>query len=122
MSQNISRSQTRLAVDDGKPIVIDVETAQDEVYDALANERRRTVLCVLMRESVPIGLETIARKVTAQELPEGARAETTELLERVRVSLYHTHLPKLADLDLLEFDTERMTVESVADPISSANI
>jgi len=122
MSQNISRSQTRLAVDDGKPIVIDVETAQDEVYDALANERRRTVLCVLMRESVPIGLETIARKVTAQELPEGARAETTELLERIRVSLYHTHLPKLADLDLLEFDTERMTVESVADPISSTNV
>jgi len=121
MSQNISRSQTRLAVDDGKPIVIDVETAQDEVYDALANERRRAVVCVLMRESAPIDLQTLARRVTTQELPD-ASPETTELTRRVRVSLYHTHLPKLADLDLLEFDTEKMTVESVADPISSANI
>lgn len=122
MSQHIPQSQTRLAVENGKPIVIDVETALDEVYSALANERRRTVLCVLMRESVPMGLETLVEKVTAQERPADSGTESTELTKQVRISLYHNHLPKLGDLGLIEFDAEEKTVESVADTLSSTSV
>lgn len=117
MSQNLSRSQTRLVADDGTPMVIDVETAVDEVYSALANERRRTVLCALLREGVPIDLEALTAEVVTAEFPNGVDAK---LRRRIRISLYHNHLPKLAALDLIEFNADELTVDGVADTVSSA--
>jgi hypothetical protein len=122
MSQHISQSQTRLAVGDGMPIVIDVETAIDEVYTALSNERRRLALCVLMRDSVPMELETLVEKVARREKPDALEAPSEEFKREVRLTLYHSHLPKLESLDLIEFDADDLVVERVSDTVSSVSI
>lgn len=117
MSQEIPRSQIRLAVEDSKPIVIDVESAVDEVYDALADERRREVIRVLSHESTPMELETLVREVAKREREN--RSVPPEITGRIRASLYHVHLPKLDALDLITFDPAEDTVERVTDTIDS---
>jgi hypothetical protein len=118
MSQQISQAQTRIDVDDGSPIVIDVEGALDEMYRSLVNERRRIVLCVLTRTSESITVDELTEAVTRQERPDDAEQPQTELKQRVRISLYHNHLPTLADRGLIKFDPDEMLVEDVADTVS----
>jgi hypothetical protein len=122
MSQHISHSQTRIDVGDGMPIVIDVETAVDEVYTALSKERRRLALCVLMRESIPMELETLVEKVAKRENPDALEAPSGEFKRQVRLTLYHSHLPKLESLDLIEFDADELVVKRVSDPVSSVSM
>lgn len=122
MSSNRSRAQTRIAVGDSDPIVIDAEGALDEVYSALSNERRRQILSVLIREPLPIETETLARQVTVQEACDNSKMVTEESIQQVHVSLHHHHLPKLADLDLISYDPETNTVEDIARTIDSVNL
>jgi type IV secretory pathway VirB4 component len=114
MPQHSSEASIRIAVDDWTSIGLDVEIPLDELYRSVAHKRRRAVLYTIARRSVPIDLHTIAREVAIQEQPDNAEPVTVELTEEVRTSLYHTHLPKLAELGLIEFDPEEMAVESIA--------
>ena len=120
MTSNKARSQTRIAVGDRDPIVIDAGGAIDEVYSALASERRREVLSVLMRDSTPMDVRTLARRITVQEACDNSKMVTEESIQEVHVTLHHNHLPKLADLDLIVYDTDEETVEEVASAIDSS--
>lgn len=120
MPKQISQSQTRLAVDEGAPIVIDTETAHDEVFRALSNQRRRKALCVLVRESTPVDLETLTGAVARSEVDDG-EAVSGELSQSVRTTLYHMHLPKLDELGLIEFDSAELVVERVTQTASSVS-
>lgn len=122
MSSNRSKAQTRISVGDSNPIVIDTEGAVDEVYSVLANERCRQVLSALVREPMPINTKTLARQVTIQEACDNSKMVTEERIEQVHVSLYHHHLPKLADFDLITYDPETKTVKDVADTIDSIHL
>lgn len=122
MTSNKARSQTRIAVGDSDPIVIDAEGALDELYSALANERRREVLSVLIREPTPMDVKTLARQLTVQEACDNSKMVTEESIREVHVTLHHNHLPKLADLNLIEYDTDEETVEEVAGAIDSVRL
>lgn len=109
----------RISVDDGGPIIIEGEGDLNGVCRTLANERRRHVLCVLERESLPIDVRTLARQVTIQEACDNSKMVTEESIKQVHATLYHNHLPKMADLGLIEYDAKESpeggpgTVESV---------
>lgn len=107
MSRNNSQAQTRVAVGESDTIVINVK----EVYRALASERRRHVLSVVRRESTPINVRDLARQVTIQEACDNSRMVTEESIQEVHVSLNHNHLPELAALDIIEYDTEAAAVK-----------
>lgn len=81
-----------------------------ERYDLLANERRRTVLAVLDRETTPVTLETMAGEVADCESV--ADAPDTGAVRSVQVSLHHVHLPKMAQLGVLTYDTTGQRIES----------
>lgn len=117
MSKQTSQSQARLAVDDGPPIVIDTETAHDEVFRALSNQRRRKALCVLVRESTPMDLDSLTGSVAETEVDDGEEVPK-ELSTNVRMTLYHMHLPKLDELGLIEFDSEELVVERVTETVN----
>lgn len=76
----------------------------DALFRALADERRRTTLSVLSEQRHPIRLETLARDVAAREAGEPERAVSGAAVDRVRVSLVHSHLPLLREAGLVTAD------------------
>ncbi|RDI70948.1 DUF7344 domain-containing protein [Halopelagius longus] len=92
--------------------------SRDDLFEALANSRRRTVLSKIADSGTPVELRTLARAVAREEAePDDEVSEET--FESVSLTLYHTHLPKLAHLGLIEFDARRRVVESAIDGIES---
>lgn len=113
MSSNKSQAAARIAAGESETIVVDIEETQDVVYSALVSERRRHVLSVVRRESTPISVRYLARQVTIQEACDHSKMVTEESIHEVHVSLHHHHLPKLADLGIIEYDTGTETVEEI---------
>lgn len=84
--------------------------SQDAVFDILSNPRRRYVLYYLRQESEPIELTTLAEHVAAWENETDVESLEDQERKRVYVSLYQTHVPKLADAGLVDYDKEAGTV------------
>lgn len=81
-----------------------------ERHELLASERRRVTLEVLADRAAPVDLREIAREVAAREVGVDGSEEATK---RVALTLHHTHLPKMADLGVLEYDPDLNRVESI---------
>lgn len=87
----------------------------DDVYDALADERRRHAVAVLAETRPPVDGGTLARSVAAAEVDAAPDEVSDHRTERVHAKLYHVHLPKLDDVGLVEYDSEADTIHDVAD-------
>ena len=59
----------------------------------------------------------LAVEVAAREAETTVDEVTLEIVKRVHLSLHHSHVPKLADANLVRFDADRGTVE-LAEPAS----
>lgn len=81
----------------------------DPVFEALAHPRRRYLLYTLL-EDTEWSLREIAAKVAAWEDGPPSRTVTDDEVERVYVSLYHNHVPKLADDGIVEFAEAEETI------------
>jgi hypothetical protein len=79
---------------------------QDTVYDLLSNARRRFVLSFLRGRDEPIELSELSKRVAAWENDTAVEELTDQQVKRVYVSLYQTHIPKLADSGLVDYDKE----------------
>lgn len=77
----------------------------------LASQRRRIVLDVVGARTAPVGLDELAAAVATREAD--GDAVDGETLDRVRGSLYHCHLPMLADLAVVVYDVEAQRVAAV---------
>lgn len=83
----------------------DVESA-DAVLSALADERRRTVLSVLLdADEGRLDLSEVAERVAERE-HSAVEADVTH----VETGLYHVHAPTLADAGLVEYDRDERTL------------
>lgn len=86
------------------------------VFDALAEDRRRTVLDVLSHQLDRIHVETLARELEARER-DVAESEVSEAsVERALTRLRHVDLPHLAEAGLVEHDPEAGTVAYAGHP------
>lgn len=88
--------------------------SQDLVFDLLSSPRRRFVLYYLRTETGPIELTALADEVAAWEYDTPIEELTDQERKRAYVSLYQTHIPKLSDADIVEYDTESGEVELAA--------
>ncbi|NIB98520.1 hypothetical protein [Halobacterium sp. R2-5] len=84
---------------------------QDTVYDLLSNARRRFVLSYLRDRSEPIELSELSREVAAWENDTPVEDLTSQQIKRVYVSLYQTHIPKLDESGLVDYDSDSGDVE-----------
>lgn len=75
----------------------------DATIAALSDEHRRAVLAVLERRNGPQILDELAREIVDRKPGE------TGSVDDVRVQLHHTHLPKLADAGLVEYEDGTVT-------------
>lgn len=95
-----------------------VERGSDEVFGALAHDRRRRVLAVLRAAEEPLSLTEVAIELTRRHGgPDGPGREDPA---DVRVALHHRHLPKLADAGLVEYDAAEKTVALAASAPAAA--
>lgn len=80
--------------------------SRDEVYDILSNGRRRFVIYLLRDEGEPIPLSELSDRVAAWENDLPVDELTDQQIKRVYVSLYQTHIPKLEDSGIVEYDKD----------------
>lgn len=101
-----SDSTERVAADQ-----TDAPLALDERFEILKNERRRIVLRYLTEVEETVKLNELADQVTAIENDTDPDAITSEERKRVYVGLYQFHLPKMADIGVIEYDQDRGDIE-----------
>ncbi|WP_435102378.1 DUF7344 domain-containing protein [Halarchaeum sp. P4] len=82
-----------------------------EIFDLLSNQRRRHTLHYLRREERPVELRELSEQLSAWENDVSRDAVTHKQRKRVYTALRQTHLPKLDDADIVNFDKNRGVVE-----------
>lgn len=85
----------------------------DETHRALADEQRRALLGIVEGADLPVSLDRLATAVAAET--------TAADVNRVCIELHHKHLPLLADVGTLEYDSKsrRVTACHVTLPLRS---
>jgi Flp pilus assembly protein TadB len=82
--------------------------SKGELFEALSNDRRRETLRYLLRQDD--GRTTkgeVARHIAARETDKPVAQVTSDERKRVYIALHQTHLPKLHDLGLVEYDSSQ---------------
>lgn len=82
------------------------ELSQDVVFDILSSPRRRYVLYFLRTTDEPVQLTDLAEQVAAWENDTEPENITEQQRKRVYVSLYQTHIPRLDEAGVIEYDKE----------------
>ena len=80
--------------------------SQDVVFELLSSPRRRFVLYYLRSETESVKLTDLADEVAAWEYETPVEELTEQERKRAYVSLYQTHVPKLAEAGLIDHDTD----------------
>lgn len=75
----------------------------DDVFEALGHARRRYLLYTLVQGNSEETLPEMATKIVAWEQEKPVSEVTEEERRQVQASLYHSHVPKLADLGVLTY-------------------
>ncbi|WP_224268940.1 DUF7344 domain-containing protein [Haloprofundus salinisoli] len=81
---------------------VDSKATATELFDALADRRRRRILDAVERADDRIPVEVLAKALT------GGDANSDE--REIQISLVHAHLPKLDDAGLVAYDADEHTV------------
>lgn len=84
------------------------DLSESDRYRLLASARRRATLEVVANRPTPVELDDLARAVATRE---DDAATTEEAVRRVAVALHHNHLPRMADMGVVDYDPERQRVE-----------
>ncbi|ADB59645.1 hypothetical protein Htur_0748 [Haloterrigena turkmenica DSM 5511] len=78
-----------------------MEAIQNQLFDALSDERRRRILYVCLRREGPINIDSP---------PDGVDDQYDAAVER-----RHVHLPKLAEYEFIEWHRQASTVTRAPD-------
>ncbi|MFC7177441.1 DUF7344 domain-containing protein [Halosegnis marinus] len=84
----------------------DDSLSQDLVFDLLSSQRRRMVLYYLRRHGGEGTITELADQIAALENDVEPAELTKQQQKRVYVSIYQTHIPKLADAGVVEYDRD----------------
>lgn len=85
----------------------------DEVFELLADRRRRYVLCTL-RDVDHLKLEALAKAVSARKNDVSPDEAPSERMNNVAVALHHRALPQLQHARLVDYDERHGDVRSGA--------
>ncbi|MWV65470.1 hypothetical protein GRS48_11675 [Halorubrum sp. JWXQ-INN 858] len=85
---------------------------QDTAFDLLSNTRRRFVLRRLQGVPEGIELKELANELAARENGVEPDALSSQQRKRTYVSLYQTHIPKLAEAGVVDYDADTGVVSS----------
>ena len=78
----------------------------DVVFDVLSHPYRRFVISYVAQQCRPIPMNELADRIVASELDVPLAQVPEEDRYCARLSMYHTHLPKLVDAGLVDCTEE----------------
>jgi len=104
-TSNTPDAQTTESTDDE-----DSDLSKTEIFDVLRNQRRRFVLQYLKRRETPVELGPLATQVAAWEYDTTVDEVTSAQRKRVYTTLQQTHLPKMDEAGIVEYDSSRGTI------------
>ena len=81
---------------------------KDELYDLLSNHSRRYVIHFCKEADEPVSLSDLAEKVAAREQDKSVAELTSAERKRVYTSLQQTHLDRLADAGMVEYNGDQI--------------
>lgn len=79
------------------------------LFEILSHHRRRHALGLMTGDDRSWSISELATEITDREHDGRFAGGKRTRIDAVRATLYHTHLPKLADAGLVEFDEDRKT-------------
>lgn len=85
----------------------ETELSKDEIFYLLKNRRRRDIVRYLMDNEGEATLSELAEHIAAWENDIDVQALNSGQRKRVYVALYQTHLPKLAENEIIEYERNR---------------
>ncbi|ELY54716.1 MULTISPECIES: DUF7344 domain-containing protein [Natronococcus] len=85
----------------------DGRLSKDVIFELLKNRRRREVLTYLLEADETVTLGELAEQIAAWENDTSVNALSSDQRKRVYVALYQTHLPKMDDAGIVEYDQDR---------------
>ncbi|WP_435099569.1 DUF7344 domain-containing protein [Halorubrum sp. N11] len=86
------------------------ELTKDEVFEVLSSSRRRQILYHLHRRGGRADLRSLARDTATEETDETDETVDSDVVKRFYISLYQTHIPKLEQVGLVQYDGDDKTV------------
>ena len=92
----------------------DGRLSKDVIFELLKNRRRREVLKYLLEAEETVTLGELAEQIAAWENNTEVNALNSDQRKRVYVALYQTHLPKMDDAGIVDYDQDRGLI-SLAD-------
>jgi len=84
---------------------------KDVIFELLKNRRRREVLKYLLDAEETVTLGELAEQIAAWENDTTVNALNSDQRKRVYVALYQTHLPKMDDAGIIDYDQDRGLVD-----------
>lgn len=97
---------------DGADDSVDSETfSEDEIFHLLQNERRRLVLRYLRGTEDSVRMRDVAEQVAAWEHDTTVGELTSTQRQRVYIPLYQSHLSKLDEAGVIDYQQNRGIVE-----------
>ncbi|WP_247728445.1 DUF7344 domain-containing protein [Halovivax limisalsi] len=85
--------------------------SKDVIFELLKNRRRREVLQYLLEAEETVTLGELAEQIAAWENDTTVAALNSDQRKRVYVALYQTHLPKMDDAGIIDYDQDRGLIE-----------
>lgn len=79
-----------------------------EIHEVLSNERRQLVIILLRDASDPMSARELSEQIAQEET--GESPPPRNIRQSAYVSLHQTHLPKLDDLGIVDYDEGSKTV------------
>lgn len=91
--------------------------SKSTIFELLHNPRRREVLVYLLDNEETVPLSDLAEHIAALENDIEIRELNSDQRKRVYVALYQTHLPKMDDTDVVDYNQARglITISENAD-------
>lgn len=90
---------------------------RDEIHDLLSNHRRRYVLHYCKQNDPPVTLSELAEQVAAWEQGKSIAELTSAERKRVYTSLQQTHLDRLAEAGMVQYDGDEIELTEEAEEL-----
>ncbi|SEP90836.1 DUF7344 domain-containing protein [Natrinema salaciae] len=87
----------------------------DKVFELLEEERRRYALYYLYERDGPVAVDELVETVDEWE-DDPPTDDSRPRSERIAIDLKHTHLPKSAEVEFVQYDSEQGVVQVQGSP------
>ncbi|WP_266081748.1 DUF7344 domain-containing protein [Haladaptatus caseinilyticus] len=87
------------------------ELSKDKIFHLLQTQRRRYALRYLKEQDGPVEMRDLAEQVAAWENDTTVQALASNERQRVYIALYQSHLPKLDNEDIIDYNQSRGIVK-----------